>query len=201
MHDRTESEMAGSVDVAGLDPTERGGDETVCRDWLGPQSPHLDQSRPRAGLRSHRVVVMSVARRTAPSARRNQVTTSPLAESTKRWPRRNPSVDAQRRALDMKTGTGAKFTCEAGIDPAGKVGAVRQIDEAKFVGEVRIRLLQPIEVIGDREVLGHVALPGRHRATIGLGPIRHDAISVHPCKFNAVRTGTFARRFLRDLAR
>ena len=107
-----------------------------------------------------------------------------------------PVVDAQRRALDMKTGTGAKFTCEARIDPAGKVGAVRHIDEAKFVREGRIRLLQPIEEMGDREVLGHVALPGRHRATIGLGPIRHDAISVHPCKFNAVRTGTFARRFL-----
>ncbi len=78
----------------------------------------------------------------------------------------------------MKTGTGAKFACEAGIDPAGNVGAARHIDKAKFVREVGIRLLQPIEVIGDREVLGHVALPGRHRATIGLGPMRHDAISI-----------------------
>ena len=85
-----------------------------------------------------------------------------------------PVIDAQRRALDMKAGTGAKFAYEAGIDPAGKVGAARQIDEAKFVREVGIRLLEPIEVIGDREVLGHVALPGRHPATIGLGPIRHD---------------------------
>ena len=36
MHDRTESEVAGSVDVTGLDPTEGGGDETVSRDWLRP---------------------------------------------------------------------------------------------------------------------------------------------------------------------
>ena len=79
----------------------------------------------------------------------------------------------------MKTGTGAKFACEAGIDPAGNVGAAPHIDEAKFVREVGICLLQPIEVIGDREVLGHVALPGRHCATIGLGPMRHDATSVH----------------------
>src|ERR1700733_6694213 len=80
----------------------------------------------------------------------------------------------------MKTSTGAKFACEAGSDPAGNVGAAQHIDEAKFVREVGIRLLQPIEVIGDREVLGHVALPRRHRATMGLGPIRHDAISAHP---------------------
>jgi hypothetical protein len=37
MHDRTESEVACRVDVARLDPTAGGGDETVCRDRLGPQ--------------------------------------------------------------------------------------------------------------------------------------------------------------------
>src|ERR1700749_1418030 len=88
----------------------------------------------------------------------------------------------------MKTGTGAKFTCEAGIDPAGNVGAALHFDETKFVREVRIGLLQPIEVIGDGEVLGHIALPGRHCATIGLGPMRHDVIPVRPYKSMPVRT-------------
>ena len=37
MHNRTESEVARHVDVTGLDPTAGGGDETVCRDRLGPQ--------------------------------------------------------------------------------------------------------------------------------------------------------------------
>jgi hypothetical protein len=95
-----------------------------------------------------------------------------------------PVLDAQRRALDMIAGTGANFACEAGVDSAGIVGRTRQIANARFVREVGVRLLEPIEVIGDREVLGYVALPGRYCATIGLGPIRHpelrDALALWP---------------------
>ena len=47
--------------------------------------------------------------------------------------------------------------------------------KAKFVGEIGFRLFQPIEVVGDREMLGRVALPGRHSASIGLGPISHPS--------------------------
>ena len=36
MHHRTEGKMPGSVNIAGLDPPARGGNETVGRDRLGP---------------------------------------------------------------------------------------------------------------------------------------------------------------------
>ena len=58
-----------------------------------------------------------------------------------------PVLDAQRRALDMKAGTGAKFACEAGVDSLGNVGTARQISNAKVVREVGVRLLEPIEVL------------------------------------------------------
>ena len=177
MHDRTESEVARRVDVTGLDPTAGGGDETVCRDRLWPQL--LIWTIPEREPACDRTALLRCQRR----GRQLPVLLKPshdlaIGRIDKTMAQAQPVVDAQRRALDMKTGTGAKFACEAGIDPAGNVGAARHIDEAKFVREVGIRLLQPIEVIGDREVLGHVALPGRHRATIGFGPIRHDAISI-----------------------
>ena len=82
-------------------------------------------------------------------------------------------VDAKRGAFDMKAGAGAQFAREADIEPAGQIAAARQIAEAKFVGEIGFRLLHPVEVISDREMLGHIALPGRHRAAIRLDPIRH----------------------------
>ena len=82
-------------------------------------------------------------------------------------------IDAKRGALDMKAGTGAQFANETGIEPARQISPARQIAEPKFVGEIRLRLFHPVEVVGDREMLGHVALPGRHAAAIGFGPMRH----------------------------
>ena len=86
-------------------------------------------------------------------------------------------INTERCALDVEARTGAQFAREAGVDPARQVVSARQCAEAEFVGEIGFGLFQPIEVVGDGEVLGHVALPGRHTAAVGLGPVRHAAIS------------------------
>jgi hypothetical protein len=107
-----------------------------------------------------------------------------------------PVIDAERRALDMKAAAGAQFAHEAGIEAARQVSAARQIAEAKFVGKIRFRLFHPVEVIGDGEMLAHIALPGRHRAAIGLGPIRHlfTAVTSVVGKVGRVRQEAEARR-------
>src|ERR1700760_3352660 len=103
--------------------------------------------------------------------------------------------DAQRRALHMEAGTGAQFALEAGIDPADDDGALRQIAETEFIRKTGVCLLEAIEVVADREVLGHVALPGRHRATIRLDPVRHGAVSLLVERRSALRmTGRSPRR-------
>ena len=53
------------------------------------------------------------------------------------------------------------------------------IAKAKHIAKIGVRFLEPIEVITNGEVLGHIALPGRHRATISLGPIVHRSLSFH----------------------
>ena len=94
-----------------------------------------------------------------------------------------PVVKAQCRAFDVKAGPGAQFAGETRVDASRPVRAAQRMAGNEGLGEVGVRLLQPVEVIGDREMLGHVALPGRHRAAIGLDPVRHRALSFHPCGF------------------
>ena len=60
----------------------------------------------------------------------------------------------------------------------GRSARRSNVSEAQFVGEIGFRLFQPIEVTGDREMLGQVALPGRHRAAIGLSPVRHQVTAI-----------------------
>ena len=85
-----------------------------------------------------------------------------------------PVIDRDRRALDLKAAAGAQFAREPHIEPVGKTAVAQPLAEPQRVGQVRLRLLEPLEVIGDREMLGDVAFPGRHGAAIGLDPVRHD---------------------------
>ena len=73
----------------------------------------------------------------------------------------------------MKAAAGAQFARETDIEMARKPGAAEQIAEAQRFGEIRLGLVEPVEIIGDREMLGDVALPRRHRAAIGLDPVLH----------------------------
>src|ERR1700722_9571364 len=82
-------------------------------------------------------------------------------------------ADADRRALDLKAGTGAQFTREAGVEPAGEAAAAQHLAKAEFICEGRLGFFQAVEIIGDGEMLGDIALPWRHAAAIGLDPIRH----------------------------
>lgn len=96
MHDRTEGEMASRVDVTGLDPAAGRGDEAVRSGRSSLAEPFHTASRPSIAPRCRDV--SGEADRSQSSS--NQVTTSPLTESTKRWPRRNP-LSALSAALSI----------------------------------------------------------------------------------------------------
>ena len=89
-------------------------------------------------------------------------------------PEPQPVIDRDWRALDLKAAAGAQFAREPDIEPADKPAAAQQRAEPEALGEVAFALLEPIEIIGDREMLGDVAFPGRHGAAIGLDPVGHD---------------------------
>ncbi len=82
-------------------------------------------------------------------------------------------VVTERGAFDMEAGAFAEFAGETSLDPA----AWWQGADADCVGEVGLGFLQPVEVIGDGEVFGDVALPGGHGAAIGLGPAGHASFT------------------------
>src|SRR5437763_9741829 len=84
------------------------------------------------------------------------------------------AFEREGRALDLKAAAGAQFAREADVEMARKGRAAQQFAESENLGEIRLRLVEPVEIIGDREMLGHVALPGRHRAAIGLDPVLHE---------------------------
>src|ERR1043165_3410179 len=82
-------------------------------------------------------------------------------------------VQAEHGALDLKAAAGAQFAREADIEPPRKTAGPQSLAEAERLGQVGLSLFESREIIGDREMLGDVAFPGRHRAAIGLDPIRH----------------------------
>src|SRR5205085_10637374 len=65
-----------------------------------------------------------------------------------------PALKPDRRALDMKAAAGAQFARETDIEMARKPGAAEQVAEAQRFGEIRLGLVEPVEIIGDREMLG-----------------------------------------------
>jgi hypothetical protein len=83
------------------------------------------------------------------------------------------TLEREGRAFDMKAAAGAQLAHEPQVEAAVKPGAAQQVAQVQQVGEVALGIGQPVEIVGDREVLGDVAFPGRHRAAIGLAPAVH----------------------------
>ena len=177
MHDRAQREMPGGVHVVRLDPPARGGDETGGRGRLGPRfgsrtvpvrEPRFDRTAPlrRQGRGGQVPVFVEPGHYLAAGRIDEAMAKAQLV------------IDTERRAFDMKTAAGAQFLHEAGIEPAWQIAAARQIAEGKVFGEIRCGLFHPIEVIGDGEMLGDVALPGWHRAAMCLGPIGHQLVAL-----------------------
>ena len=80
---------------------------------------------------------------------------------------------AERGAFQMKAAAGAQLAGEAEVEAAGEAAGAQPIGESERVRQGAFGLLEPLGVIGDREMLGHVAFPGRHGAAIGLKPVLH----------------------------
>ena len=176
MHHRTECEMTGRVDVTGLDPPARGGDETGGRDRLGPRFGHRtvpDREPPfdRAALLRRQwrrgEVPMFVEPGHHLAIGRIDETMAEAQPVIAPWRRRSVlrsrHESCRRRAVRARSG---HRTGVAGLrGAADRRGQVRRRD--------LLPPLPPVEVVGDGEMLGHVALPGRHRAAICLDPVRH----------------------------
>src|SRR5438874_13809407 len=92
----------------------------------------------------------------------------------KAMPEPQSLVEAEYGAFDLKAAAGAQFAREADIEPPRNAAPAQPFAEPKCVGQIGFGLFEPREIIGDREMLGDGAFPGRHRAAIGLDPIRHE---------------------------
>src|SRR5689334_5190873 len=82
-------------------------------------------------------------------------------------------LDSCRRTFDVEATASAQFAGKAHIETPFEPAGAQHFTKPKFGGKMGLRILEPIEIIGDREMLGDIALPGRHGAAIGLHPIRH----------------------------
>ena len=83
------------------------------------------------------------------------------------------AVRRQRCAFDMEAGPGPQLLREPRIDPPRHVPAPRQVSDTQRIGKIRLRLLQTVEVVTNREMFRDVALPRWHRAPVGLDPTGH----------------------------
>src|SRR5262252_6539958 len=79
-------------------------------------------------------------------------------------------IEPDQGAENVEAGPGAKLANKADLETA-RGGS--QIGQAEAVGHRRRRICQPIEIIGDRKMLGDVAFPRRHNAAASLDPPRH----------------------------
>ena len=169
-------ELAGGVDVGVLDPPARRRNKPGGRGGLGPRfgfgavpdaKARANGLPPRSGQRRAGQVPVFVEPCDDVAGRRIH---DAVAKA------QFIAVNREYGAFDMKAGAGAKLTRETSVHAARQCRTAPWTVEAEFIGEVRLRFFQTVEVIGDREVLGDIALPGRHRATVGLGPIGHDPV-------------------------
>src|SRR6516162_5690629 len=69
----------------------------------------------------------------------------------------------------MKAGTGAQLAHKPDVDAADRLRRA----EAQAPSHHRRGIRKAIEIMGDREMLGEVALPGRNDAAPGLRPAFH----------------------------
>ena len=84
-------------------------------------------------------------------------------------------VDCDRSAQNVKAGAGAKLADKPDVKAAE--GGVGKVAQAQVFRRRHGRIRQPVEIIGDREMFGDVALPRGHDAATGLDPGRHRASS------------------------
>src|SRR5262249_31615173 len=102
-------------------------------------------------------------------------------------------VDAGDSGQNVKSSPGAQLGLEGGkparraMAPAGAVG-IAEPDEIEIVAR---RVREPVEIVGDGEVLDDVALPRVDHAAIGLEPIGHlDSLVSWPSERSERRAGT-----------
>jgi len=76
-------------------------------------------------------------------------------------------------AQNVKAGSGAKLANKSDAEAARrKIGKIAQ---AEIFDRRQSRVRQPIEVIGNRKMFGHIALPRGDDRTTGLDPGSHRA--------------------------
>jgi hypothetical protein len=88
-------------------------------------------------------------------------------------------ADCKRWKSDARLAPSTKWPADgsfqtasrAVVASAAKVFAARQIGENKCVGEIRFRLFQPVEVMSDGKLIGHITLAGRRSAAIPCGDV------------------------------
>ena len=73
-----------------------------------------------------------------------------------------------QRALDVKTAAGAQFAGEAHVELPRKTAGAEKLAQARGLGDGALGVAEPVEVIGDREMLGNIAFPRRHRVAVRL---------------------------------
>src|SRR5439155_152091 len=86
-------------------------------------------------------------------------------------------IDARHGAQNVKTGPGSQLLLKGRV-PARWAIAHASIEAIAYSGEIEEvprRVGEPIEVIGDGEVLDDVAFPRVDDAPIGLEPLSHSA--------------------------
>src|SRR5271165_971917 len=84
-------------------------------------------------------------------------------------------VECDGSTQNVKAGSGAKLANKSEVKAAGRRAG--KIAQAEVFDRSQGRIRQPIEVIGDRKVFGHVALPRGHDTATGLDPGRHRVSS------------------------
>ena len=99
-----------------------------------------------------------------------QVVTSPFAEFDKAVAQPQRGVAPGNGGLDVKGGAGAHLAGKAQIVAPLEAAALHRLGKADAAHQVRLGLIQPVEVKGDREMLGDVAFPGRDATAIGFDP-------------------------------
>ena len=88
-------------------------------------------------------------------------------------------IDGRHGGQDVKPGAGAQLVLKGRVTPAWPMAhaGIEDIALSDEVDEVPRRVGEPIEVIGDGEVLDDVAFPRVDDAPIGLEPLCHSARS------------------------
>ncbi len=84
-------------------------------------------------------------------------------------------VDCDRSAQNVKAGAGAKLADKPDVKAA--LGGAGKVAQAQVLRRCHGSIRQPVEIVGDCEMFGDVALPRGHDAATGLDPGDHRASS------------------------